>query len=397
MDSLEELERTYHFTRQERLLLEQAEADLSMWGMGHVTRFIDLNDVSRLSSGQQGKRILEQVRQGMEAERRKPTDYTGFRPLWNPPAKTKDSFVSEDVLWGRCPCPTDGKQTRCCNLRTLDAVQGCMFDCAYCAVQSFYQQGEVRFVDNLAQRLSDIRLPEEVWHIGTGQSSDSLAWGDDHGTLAALRILARRYPEKVIELKTKSARTDWITDDWPRNIIATWSLNAPVIQQAEEHFTASIAERIKAARIAADHHILVGFHFHPMVWFDGWQEGYRQVVEMVTSSFRTEEVALVSFGTLTFTKSVLKTLREAGRPSRILDMDLVPFAGKFSYPWETKRDLFCNVWNAFPASWKTGSPFFYLCFEDPTLWQPVFGHSYASNEEFEAAMKKSYLSAIHRR
>jgi hypothetical protein len=80
MDSLEELERTYHFTRQERLLLEQAEADLSMWGMGHVTRFIDLNDVSRLSSGQQGKRILEQVRQGMEAERRKPTDYTGFRP-----------------------------------------------------------------------------------------------------------------------------------------------------------------------------------------------------------------------------------------------------------------------------------------------------------------------------
>jgi spore photoproduct lyase len=213
-----------------------------------------------------------------------------------------------------------------------------------------------------------------VWHIGTGQSSDSLAWGDDHGTLAALRILARRYPEKVIELKTKSARTDWITDDWPRNIIATWSLNAPVIQQAEEHFTASIAERIKAARIAADHHILVGFHFHPMVWFDGWQEGYRQVVEMVTSSFRPEEVALVSFGTLTFTKSVLKTLREAGRPIPDPGHGSVTSPVKFSYPWETKRDLFCERLARVSRQLEDRArPFFYPCFEDPTHGQPVFG------------------------
>lgn len=131
-------------------------------------------------------------------------------------------------------------ETRCCNLKTLDAVQGCAFGCSYCAVQSFYHQGEIRFVDNLAQRLSDIDLSEDIWHIGTGQSSDSLLWGNDYGTLDALKILARRYPEKIIELKTKSARTDWISEDWPRNIIATWSLNAEVIQRKEEHLTATI-------------------------------------------------------------------------------------------------------------------------------------------------------------
>jgi len=395
MDILTELEQTYHFTWQEKRQLQEAEDDLAMWGKGHISRFLKLDEIAKASSGQQAKLVFRQILNGMEEERKKPTDYSDFHPAVQLQAKTKETFASDDTLWGRCPCPTDGLETRCCNLKTLDAVQGCSFGCSYCAVQSFYHQGEVRFIKNLKERLQTIQLPDEVWHIGTGQSSDSLLWGNEYGSIDALKSLAVRYPSKVIELKTKSSRTDWITTDWPRNIIATWSLNAPVIQQKEEHFTATIGQRLEAARKAADHHILVGFHLHPMVYFEGYEEAYRNVVEAITSCFSPEEVILVSLGTLTFTKSVLKTLRAHHQPSRILDMELVPFAGKFSYPYETKRSLFRTAYDAFPSSWKNGKPFFYLCFEDPDLWEPVFGHSYETNQAFENAMQKSYLDTIY--
>ena len=41
--------------------------------------------------------------------------------------------------------------------------------------------------------------------------------------------------------------------------------------------------------------------------------------------------------------------------------------------------------------------FFYLCMENQRLWKPVLGYEYASNAEFEAAMKTAYLAKINQR
>ncbi|MGH0053700.1 MAG: SPL family radical SAM protein, partial [Sphaerochaetaceae bacterium] len=62
-----------------------------------------------------------------------------------------------------------------------------------------------------------------------------------------------------------------------------------------------------------------------------------------------------------------------------------------------KRELFSYAYNQFPKSWKQGNPFFYLCMEDPSLWDPVFGYSYPDDRAFEKAMKHSYQSCLHRK
>ena len=36
--------------------------------------------------------------------------------------------------------------------------------------------------------------------------------------------------------------------------------------------------------------------------------------------------------------------------------------------------------------------FFYLCMEDPSLWKPVLERDYSCDREFEADMKRNYLS-----
>lgn len=391
---LTELDGRYSFSFQEQRQLIEAACDLLQWKMGPLSLWIEEGRYAKQQGKRRAKALLSDLIEKVDLERKKPTQYADFFPAERMPDKYQSVIVQNDKLMGRCPCPVEGEKTRCCNLRTLDAVQQCAFGCSYCSIQSFYNSHEIQVVGNLEQRLESLELEEDVWHIGTGQSSDSLLWGNDFGTLDALQTLARRYPQTIIELKTKSHRTDWVDMQLCPNIVATWSLNAPTIIEKEEHLTATLDQRLGAARAAADKGIPIGFHLHPMVWFVGWKEEYRSLIERVCATFRPEELVMFSFGTLTFTKAVLRELRSQKRESRILDMELTPAAGKYSYPLETKRELFSFAYSCFPERWKEDGPFFYLCMEDPSLWEPTFGYSYPTDKSFEAAMKKSYQKRV---
>ncbi|MDY0287544.1 MAG: DNA photolyase [Sphaerochaeta sp.] len=391
---LMDLHAQYCFSFQEQRQIIETASDLRQWKMGPIERWFDEQQVSTLEGRKRTKALVGALLKLVNEERRRPTDYTDFFPSEQLPEKIQSVIVHTEKILGRCPCPVEGEKTRCCNLRTLDAVQQCAFGCSYCSIQSFYNKGAIEVVGNLQERLEQITLEEDFWHIGTGQSSDSLLWGNDFGTLDALATLARRYPKTIIELKTKSHRTDWIAMEMPPNIVATWSLNAPTIIEKEEHLSATLEQRIAAARKAADKGIPVGFHLHPMVWFKGWQEEYASVIDTVVDTFASDELVMFSLGTLTFTKAVLRTLRGEGRESRILDMELTGAAGKYSYPLATKQEMFSHAYSCFPKEWREEGPFFYLCMEDPSLWEPTFGYGYPDDRSFEAAMKESYQKRV---
>ncbi len=309
----------------------------------------------------------------------------------------KESFniaeVEKEHL-GLGSCPVASPKTRCCNLMTLDAVESCGFDCSYCSIQSFYKNNTITFDKNFAQKLERLELdPHKTYHIGTGQSSDSLMWGNRAGVLEALFSFARKHPNVILELKSKSDNISYLLEnEVPRNVLCTWSLNPQVIIDNEEKRASSLQERIQSARALADKGVLVGFHFHPIVLFEGWQEAYTGIAKELLERFTCKEVALVSMGTLTFIKPVLKKIRLRAQSSKILQMPLVDASGKYSYPLETKEEMFSTLYNAF-APWHN-EVFFYMCMEDESLWQKVFGKEYANNEAFEEAMVKAYMQKI---
>ena len=383
---------------QQRRMLREGALDLALWQLpGEVSDIRTLWPAEYDRTSKNGvRRIYSSVMARIGELRRSPVDYSTFDPSYDFRGRKPDvntDFLSPDRIMGRCPCPRDGEQTRCCNLSTLDAVQQCAFACSYCSIQSFYSQNEIRVLSDLKQHLENMVLEKGTWHIGTGQSSDSLLLGDDYGTLTALKAFAQKHPDVVIELKTKSARTDWIQMDLPRNMVATWSLNAGTPAQKEEHLAASPEARIEAARRCAQAGHPVGFHIHPMVFFKGWEEEYRNLVMALCDNIDPENTVMVGIGTLTFTKQNLRTLRESGRPTRVTQMPLEMIAGKYSYDLETKRRMFSHLYSCFPSDWKE-KVFFFLCMEDPALWEPCLGRSYACNADFEADMKRHYLAKV---
>lgn len=407
----------YRLSVQEIRLLCDIAADLEMWGRGPLENCRHEPDPRRYRGRDRGRRAMAIVRDTWDALKRDGPEYGDPTPDGggDPPGTAERiSFKhqpSRGALLGRCPVASP--KTRCCNLLTLDAVLGCGYGCTYCSIQTFAGGGEILFRSDLRERLA--RLEESIdagridggaeggappWnpggdliHIGTGQSSDSLMFGNRYGLLDDLCAFARRNRDVILEFKTKSAASEpLIRAKPPDNVIAGWTLNPQSVVSAEEPLTASLRSRLSAARAAADHGIAVGFHFHPIIPFRGWRDAYAELYSRVMDSFSPDEVVMVSFGTVTLIKPVIRFLRVRKPRSRILQLPLTDAAGKFSIPSEMKRDLFAHAYESF-APWH-GRVFFYLCMEDPALWQPTFGYEYRTNEQFELAMKRAYATAL---
>jgi len=360
--------------------------DLELWDEG------DLEDI--YVEHQKKKEALKRTKQAYESLRNKPNSYNDFS-LHIPPQEQKFRFqTTKKEGFGLGLCPVASEKTRCCNLLTLDAVESCGFDCSYCSIQSFYNQNTITFDSDFANKLNNLQLdPNKTYHIGTGQSSDSLMWGNREGVLDALFSFARRYPNVILEFKTKSDNISYLLEnDVPKNIICTWSLNTPTIIQNEEHLTAPLQKRLKAARAVADKGVKVGFHFHPIVEYENYLKEYKEVYDTLLEMFNPEEVVLVSFGTLTFIKPVIKQLRNRNFTTKITQMPFDEIAGKHSYPHQTKVEMFSHAYQSF-APWHK-KVFFYMCMEEHSLWRECFGYEYFSNNDFERDMLYNYAKKL---
>ena len=107
---------------QQRRMLREEAMDLALWGLP------GLEDISSVwpseydrSSKNEVRKIFSAVMARLAEIRRSPIDYSTFNPSYDFRGRKPDintDFLSPDKIMGRCPCPRDGEQTRCCNLKT---------------------------------------------------------------------------------------------------------------------------------------------------------------------------------------------------------------------------------------------------------------------------------------
>ena len=384
--SLEDITERYRLTHQEQRQLREAAQDLTMWGEGALSQWWVDAEAAIATNGDlraRKKQLLQSLQAHLSSLRIHPKSF----PAEGLPPRPKQKLrrvakQSDKTIIGMCPVASE--ETVCCNLRTIDAVENCGMGCSYCAVQTFYGD-EVVFDANLKEKLQAIELDgDRFYHIGTGQSSDALMWGNQRGMLDDLCGFARAHDNVLLEFKSKSKNiTYFLNHPTPHNVVLSWSLNTPTIIRNEEHFSADLAQRLSAARQVVDRGIKVAFHFHPIVHYDHWREDYAELAGQVTDQFDPPEVLFVSFGSVTFIKPVIKALRQRAAATKMLQMEMVPGAkGKLSYPDELKAEMFSHMYASF-RPWHD-EVFFYLCMEQAALWYETFGFSYATNDEFEA-------------
>ncbi|MBL6992004.1 MAG: hypothetical protein ISR65_19630 [Bacteriovoracaceae bacterium] len=390
---LEQMAHRYFFTFQELKILIEIALDHNMWQEIPFTALW-----AKYNSLENKKQIIANITNDWNKLKSSPKDYSQFEPdKVDSRAKAPEIKWSDDnnTILGKCPVAS--LKTRCCNLLTLDAVKNCGHDCSYCCIQSFFHNDEIIFDKNFGKKLLNLSLSldqDKTYHIGTGQSSDSLMHGNEGGIFDDLVKFAKKNPNVILELKSKSSNIEYFQkNNIPSNIIVTWSINTETIIKNEEHLTGTLCDRLDAARKLADKGILIGFHVHPMVYYQGWEAEYTAMAEIILKTFTPNEVAMISMGTVTFIKPVIRKLKTRKIKSKILQMPLIETDGKLSYPQDLKIKMFKHLYNSF-APWHQ-SVFFFLCMENNELWEPVFGYQFESNEVFEREMSLKYLEKIY--
>ena len=384
----------YPFSFQDLRQLSIIATDLYMWNESGVRACIEEfeniqnKDLSR-------KEVIAHVKNYWEGLRGAKIKYEPVikNEVERPKPRKIQLSDQENEVFGMCPVASE--KTVCCNLMTIDAVQGCSLGCSYCSIQTFYSDGKVSVDKNLAEKLANIPLdPNKNYHIGSGQSSDSLVIGNKEGVLDAQLKFARENPNIILEFKTKSNNiSHLLKTDLPDNVFVCWSLNPQLFIDHEEHGTASLNQRLQAAKDLSRKGVLVGFHFHPIVYYEGYEDDYKNIVKKVMSMFKPSEVAMISMGTLTFIKPAINKLRSTGLKSKVLQIPMADAVGKSSYTKKIKKEIFSTVYNQFQPWHK--DVFLYLCMEESSIWESVFGNYYKDNVEFETALFESVSTKMN--
>jgi spore photoproduct lyase len=278
---------------------------------------------------------------------------------------------------GHCPAGTRG--LACCNYLVMNLAANCPMDCGYCFLQEYladnppltaYVNPETALAE-LAQVLD--RHTDRHFRIGTGELADSLALDPLTGLSAELVPFFAARRNGLLELKTKTDAIEGLLALDPKDrVVVSWSLAPPAAVAFAEHGTASIPERLAAARRVVAAGYKVGIHFDPMIEHAGWEEGYRDLVAAVAAAVPAARLAWISMGALRFSPGLRTKVRQRFPGTPLLAGEQVPSAdGKWRDFQPLRVAMYRRVRDVVTAALPAVP--LYLCMETPDVWQRVFG------------------------
>ncbi|UCD89587.1 MAG: DNA photolyase [Desulfobacterales bacterium] len=273
------------------------------------------------------------------------------------------------------PCPGTSKYL-CCGYQILNIGTYCTMECTYCILQAYLHPPLLQFFvnyDDLLNELDSLFSRNRITRIGTGEFTDSVIW--EAWTDMSRRLVSKfsKQSRAVLELKTKTVDIDGFKHlHHNRKTIIAWSLNTDRIIQNEEQRTASLSERLHAAKQCESWGYPLGFHFDPLIIYDGCEIDYKQTIKELFSLISPNNIAWISLGALRFMPPLKPIVEKRFPKSKIMYGEFVlGLDGKMRYFKPIRIALYRKM-----VSWiKEYAPHvcLYFCMEDDDVWKKSMG------------------------
>ena len=269
-----------------------------------------------------------------------------------------------------CPCSCGSAG---CGYNLINLGFGCRFECEYCFLQQYQNLHAILWpanIDEFLQQLDDGKFnkgPFDRPRIGSGEFTDSLVFDDITQYSQALVPFFRARPQWQFEFKTKSVNIGGLLNiGGCENVVVSWSVNSAKITNEAEHFTPDLTARLQAACEVARAGYRIGFHFDPVVIYDGYKEDYARTVAQMADTLPADKIAWISVGTLRFSRELKKQIETRFAQNFMLDGEfLLDFDGKMRYGEGQRREVYQFL---VPLLRKTfPQAHVYLCMEDPQI------------------------------
>jgi len=274
----------------------------------------------------------------------------------------------------------------------FNPISNCHLECTYCILQSYLKNNpSLTLFSNLdyfrdAIRKRVLRQPGKTFRIGTGELSDSLALDSITQLSRELIPFFADLPNAYLELKTKSDLIENLLDlPHGGHAVISWSLSPDSVVRQEELKCASLKERLSSAKRIQSAGYPVGLHLDPLIYFEGWEGEYQDLIEQVSHELDPKRIAWVSVGSLRFDKGLKREATLRFPHTQIFTEDFVADpAGKFRYFKTIRAGMYQKIWT-WLKEWSAEFPR-YLCMEPPWMWERVTGKVPPGPQEVEQQM-----------
>jgi len=227
--------------------------------------------------------------------------------------------------------------------------------------------------EDLFVELERLFLKKTVTRIGTGEFTDSMIWESWTDLSSLLVPKFSQQSRVVLELKTKTSAVEKLKDlRHNSKTVVSWSLNTERVIKHEERQTASLSARLKAASNCQSWGYPLGFHFDPLIIYDGCEEAYMRVIDMLFTRISPENVVWISLGTFRFPPALKPTIQKRFPGSKIVYGEFISgLDGKMRY----FKPLRINLYRRMVSCIREFAPHLtiYLCMEDDEVWQKSLG------------------------
>jgi DNA repair photolyase len=283
-------------------------------------------------------------------------------------------------------CPGSEGQV-CCNYFVINFASNCPMDCSYCYLQEYLSDNSALKVFSNVDDLIDeadrtlARHRGVFFRIGTGEITDSLALEPFTGMASALIPYFAEQPNVLLELKTKSDCVESLLDLDPKGrVVVGWSMNPQRVIDLDEHDTASLSERLNAARLCQEAGYRLGFHFDPMIDYPGWELDYESMLDQIFAMIDWRRLSWLSLGVLRQTPALKRTMRERYPKSGLLTGEQVLCPdGKMRYFQPLRVEMYRKMVRWIRRAAPTVK--IYLCMESRQVWEQVFGFAPSCEKE----------------
>lgn len=296
-------------------------------------------------------------------------------------------------------CPGMNSQYRCCRYLTIDVATNCDLDCTYCVLQSFFKTSLLTLHMNTNDLLNELDHffsinKDQTYRAGTGEYSDSLSLDHISHFSKDLVPFFGSLHNGILELKTKTNNIQNLEHlSHNRKTIIGWSLNGIEISKKEEFKTASISERIWAAKKCQDWGYPVSFHFDPLFYTPNWKQDLSDTFELLESHIK-KDIAWISIGSLRLNPGLKNKIQNRFSKTTIYDGELFPsYDGKLRYLRPIRIEMYQFMKDKITKIWGNKAPY-YLCMEPVDVWQESFGWVNNSDHALDLYLQNNRLISI---
>jgi spore photoproduct lyase len=279
-----------------------------------------------------------------------------------------------------------GSSIRCCPYHKLVPLSnGCPYRCTYCYLAFVYRKHApfIKLNTNYDAMFKQIRraisLSSGRVNFNMGEMLDSLALDHITNLTAMLVPFFAGFSKAYLMLLTKSSNIDNLLAIEPNDhTVVSWSLNSQNAVDIYEIGTATLAQRIEAARKCQDHGYRIRFRIDPGILHDNWQSAY---ADMIASALKVAEPENITLGMLRLITGHDKLAAQiyGQRAADLSRQELTEKCsdGKSRYPPDKRIQFYKFLINTIRYLNKHVS--ISLCRETPEIWQALHNHCAPNN------------------